>query len=81
VSNSSAIASSGTKWLCCKPVVLVTLGGCYLLDGLMVVSVEGRKKLEWCSEEEFCEGHFACPVGATKSNLVKRDAKSNKWSS
>ena len=27
------------------PVVLVTLGGCHLLDGLVVVSVEARKKL------------------------------------
>ena len=26
-------------------MVLVTLGGCHLLDGLVVVSVEARKKL------------------------------------
>ena len=31
----------------CKPVVLVTLGGCHLLDGLVVVSVKARKKLLW----------------------------------
>jgi hypothetical protein len=29
------IASSGTRCSCCKPVVLVTLGGCHLLDGLV----------------------------------------------
>jgi hypothetical protein len=29
------IASSGTRCSCCKPVVLVTLGGCHLLNGLV----------------------------------------------
>ena len=62
------VASSGTRWLCCKPVVLVTLGGCHLLDGLVVVSVEARKKLVRCSREELCEGHCARPAGAAKSN-------------
>ena len=54
-----------------KPMVLVTLGGCHLLDGLVVVSVEARKKLVWGSREEFCEGHCARPAGATKSNFSK----------
>ena len=49
-------------------MVLVTLGGCHLLDDLVVVSVEARKKLVRCSEEELCEGHCARPAGATKSN-------------
>jgi hypothetical protein len=61
------LASSGTRWSSCKPVVLVTLGGCHLLDGLVVVSVEARKKLVWCSGEEPCEGHCARSVGAMKS--------------
>ena len=65
------IASSGTRCSCCKPVVLVTLGGCHLLNGLVVVFVEARKKLVWCSREELCEGHCARPVGATKSNSSK----------
>jgi hypothetical protein len=40
------VASSGTKCSCCKPVVLVTLGGCHLLDGLVACgSVEARKKI------------------------------------
>jgi hypothetical protein len=38
------VASSDTRWSCYKPVVLVTLGGCHLLDGLVVVSVEARKE-------------------------------------
>jgi hypothetical protein len=50
---------------------LVTLGGCHLLDGLVVVSVEARKKLVRCSREELCEGHCARPTGAAKSNSSK----------
>ena len=49
-------------------MVLVTLGGCHLLDGLVVVSVEARKKLVRCSIEELYEGHCARPMGAAKSN-------------
>jgi hypothetical protein len=52
-------------------MVLVTLGGCYLLDGLVVVSVEAHKKLVRCSGEELCEGHCARSAGATKSNSSK----------
>ena len=44
-------ASSGTRWSSCKLVVLVTLGDCHLLDGLVVVFAEARKKLVWCSGE------------------------------
>jgi hypothetical protein len=29
------VASSGTRRSSCKPVVLLTLGGCHLLDGLL----------------------------------------------
>ena len=68
MSDSSEIALSGTRCSSCKPVVLVTLGGCHLLDDLVVVSVEAHKKLVRCSVEELCEGHWACPVGAAKSN-------------
>ena len=38
------IASSSTRCLSYKLVVLVTLGGCHLLDGLVVVSVEAHKE-------------------------------------
>ena len=47
---------------------LVTLGGCHLLDSLVVVSVETYKKLMRCSGEELCEGYYAHPAEATKSN-------------
>ena len=49
-------------------MVLVTLGGCHLLDGLVVVSVEARKRLVRCSGEEIVRGYCAHPMGATKSN-------------
>ena len=62
------VASSGTRCSSYKLVVLVTLGGCHLLDGLVVVSVEARKKLVRCFGEELCEGHCARPTGAAKSN-------------
>ena len=65
------IASSGTRWSSCKLMVLVTLGGCYLLDGLVVVSVEAHKKLVRCFGEELCEGHCARPAGAAKGNSSK----------
>ena len=49
--------------------VLVTLRGCHLLDGLVVVSVEARKKLVWRSGEELCEGHCAHPRGSREEQL------------
>ena len=52
-------------------MVLVTLGGCHLLDGLVVVSIEARKKLVRRSGEVLCEGHCARPAGAVKSNFSK----------
>jgi hypothetical protein len=65
------VASSSTRCSSCKPVVLVTLGGCHLLDGLVVVFVEAHKEIVWCSREELCEGHCARPMGVMKSNSSK----------
>jgi hypothetical protein len=42
-------------------VVLVTLGGCYLLDDLVVVSVEAREKIVRCSEEVIVRGVMLVP--------------------
>jgi hypothetical protein len=62
------VASSGTRCMSCKPVVLVTLGGCHLLDGLVACgSIEARKKIV-CGSGEACEGYCARPAGITKSN-------------
>jgi len=74
------VASSGTRWSCCKPVVLVTLGGCHLLDGLVVVSVEARKKLVRRSGEVLVRGIVLAPREPRRATLVKRDAKGDKWS-
>ena len=49
-------------------MVLVTLGGCHLLDGLVVVSVEARKEDCVVLQRSDCEGYCAHPAGAVKSN-------------
>ena len=53
-------------------MVLVTLGGCHLLDDLVVVSVEARKKLVRCSEEELVRGIVLAPREPRRATLVKR---------
>ena len=58
-------------------MVLVTLGGCHLLDGLVVVSIEARKKLVRCSEEELSRGIMLAPREPQRATLVERDAKCN----
>jgi hypothetical protein len=50
---------------------LVTLRGCHLLNGLVVVSVEARKKLVRCSGEELCEGIVLAPREPRRATLVK----------
>ena len=53
-------------------MVLVTLGGCHLLDGLVVVSVEARKKLVQRSGEELVRGIVLAPRESRRATLVKR---------
>ena len=61
--------------------VLVTLGGCHLLDGLVARgSVEGRKKIVRCSGEEIVRGIVLTPQEPRRATLVERDVKTNKWS-
>ena len=69
------IASSGTRCSSCKPVVLVTLGGCHLLDGLVVVFVESC--IEYCMVlwRSDCEGDCAHPTGAVESNTSRASRK------
>ena len=66
------VALCGTRWLSCKPVVLVTLGGCHLLDSLVVVSVEARKKLVRCSGEVIVRGIVLTPREPQRATLVER---------
>jgi hypothetical protein len=62
------IALSGTRCFSYKPMVLVTLGGCHLLDGLVVVFVEAHKEDCVVLQRSDCEGCCARSAGATKSN-------------
>ena len=60
--------------------VLVTLGGCHLLDGLVARgSIEARKKIVRCSREEIVRGIVLTPQEPRRATLVERDVKSNKW--
>ena len=53
-------------------MVLRTLGGCHLLDGLVVVSVEARKKLVRCSGEEIVWVTVLTPREPRRATLVER---------
>ena len=53
-------------------MVLVTLGGCHLLDGLVVVSVKARKKLVRRSGEVLVRGIVLAPREPRRATLVKR---------
>jgi hypothetical protein len=61
-------------------VVLVTLGGCHLLDGLVVVSVETREKIVRCSGEVIVRGIVLTPWEPRRATLVEQDTKGDKWS-
>jgi hypothetical protein len=53
--------------------VLVTLGGCHLLDGLVDRgSVEARKEIVRGSGEDFVRGIVLTPWGSRKATLVER---------
>jgi hypothetical protein len=53
-------------------VVLVTLGGCHLLDGLMACdSIEAREKIVRCSEGGFVRGIVLTPRGSRRATLVE----------
>ena len=62
-------------------MVLVTLGGCHLLDGLVVcLRREARKKIVRCSGEVVVRGIVLTPWESRRATLIERDVKSNKWS-
>ena len=53
-------------------MVLVTLGGCHLLDGLVACdSVEARKKIVRCSGGGFVRGIVITPWGSQRETLVE----------
>ena len=53
-------------------MVPVTLGGCHLLDGLVVVSVEAREKLVRRSGEVLVRGIMLALRESRRATLVKR---------
>ena len=54
-------------------MVLVTLGGCHLLDGLVACdSIEAREKIVWCSGGGFVRGIVLTPQGSRRATLVGR---------
>ena len=62
-------------------MVLVTLRGCHLLDGLVAcLHHEACKKIVQCSGEEIVRGIVLTPREPRKAILVERDTKSDKWS-
>ena len=61
-------------------VVLVTLRDCHLLDGLVVVFIEVRKRLVCCSAEKIVRGIVLTPRELRRATLVERDAKGDRWS-
>ena len=62
-------------------MVFVTLGGCHLLDDLVVcLRREARKKIVRCSGEVIVRGIVLTPREPRIATLVERDAMSNKWS-
>ena len=61
-------------------MVLVTLGGCHLLDGLVACgSIEARKKIVRGSGEDIVRGVVLALRETRRATLVERDTKSNKW--
>jgi hypothetical protein len=55
-----------------KPVVLVTLGGCHILDGLVACdSVEARTNVR-CPGGGFVRGVVLTPWGSRRATLVER---------
>ena len=62
-------------------MVLVTLRGFHLLDGLVACdSVEARKKIVRCSREVIVRGIVLTPREQRRATLVEQDTKGDKWS-
>ena len=61
-------------------MVLVTLGGCHLLDGVVVVPLKHAKKIVRCSGEVIVRGIVLIPREPRRATLVERDTKGDKWS-
>ena len=62
-------------------MALVNLGGCRVLDGLVVcLHREARKKIVRCSGEVIARGIVLTLQEPRRATLIERDSKGNKWS-
>ena len=61
-------------------MLLVTLGGRHLLDGLVVVTPSKHARRLCVAPEKACERFVLTSRGSRRATLVERDVKSNKWS-
>ena len=62
-------------------MVLITLGGCHVLDSLVACDyVEARKKIIRCSGEKIVRGAVLTLRGSRIATLVEQDVKGNEWS-
>ena len=55
-----------------QAVVLVTLVGCHVLDGLVVVPVEAARSLSGAPEKSFVRGIVLAPQEPRRATLVER---------
>ena len=54
-------------------MMLVTLGGCHLLDGLVACdSVEAHEKIVWCFGGGYVRGIVLTPQESQRATLVER---------
>jgi hypothetical protein len=65
------VASSGAKCSSCKPMVLVTLGGCHLLDVLWLVALKHARRL-CMARRGFVRGIVLVSQEPRRATLVKR---------
>ena len=61
-------------------MVLVTLGGCHLLEAWWWSLSKHAKKIVRCSREVIVRGIMLTPRELQRASLVERDAKGDKWS-
>ena len=60
-------------------MVLVTLGGCHVLDGLVVSPLKPARSLCGAPEKSFVRGIVLALRELRRATLVERDTKGDKW--
>ena len=61
-------------------MVLVTLGGCHLLDDLVACdSIEAHNEILWCSGEDTVRGTVLTLWGSRRATLLDYACERSKW--